>query len=451
MQTWIDEHYKRIFGLIYVKTGSFEDAKDITQDTFLTAILKKDSLKNPGSLKAWLDTIAKNTIASYYRKKKNEKDTVSLDNEIVADVQDPNPKPEEHVLTDELQNQLDECLLRLPKHIAYVTILGIVCGLSQKDCAEILNIPVTTVNNRLYKARQLLKKERGSIMERSSEIFEKLLMESRSKVDKVLTYLNEIYDAIGRKDFDRAEQILQEAPALAGDNVEAHLHIARHCHYVIRVENAWCKRKRESLFVPVEQEFKLMEKLNFEGYMDLDTGQEVPKHVYYYFMAEVYTDWGKYDKALVYACKAVDLGMKNNFIEGEIYLSQRQYEKARDYYLALLESDLSPFDRQMILNRVTLCYKRLGDSEKELDRLLKEYDHLLTHDEITCSGFDLGEYEYEIALLYAKRKEPINMLSYLEKAIRRNPKRIEEIKEPGNAFEPYKDSPEFRSLITTNE
>jgi outer membrane protein assembly factor BamD (BamD/ComL family) len=100
---------------------------------------------------------------------------------------------------------------------------------------------------------------------------------------------------------------------------------------------------------------------------------------------------------------------------------------------------------------VTLCYKRLGDSEKELDRLLKEYDHLLTHDEITCSGFDLGEYEYEIALLYAKRKEPINMLSYLEKAIRRNPKRIEEIKEPGNAFEPYKDSPEFRSLITTNE
>jgi RNA polymerase sigma-70 factor (ECF subfamily) len=110
-------------------------------------------------------------------KRKNEKDTVSLDNEIVADVQDPNPKPEEHVLTDELQNQLDECLLRLPKHIAYVTILGIVCGLSQKDCAEILNIPVTTVNNRLYKARQLLKKERGSIMERSSEIFEKFLME----------------------------------------------------------------------------------------------------------------------------------------------------------------------------------------------------------------------------------------------------------------------------------
>lgn len=55
-------------------------------------------------------------------------------------------------------------------------------------------------------------------MERSSEIFEKFLMESRSKVDKVLTYLNEIYDAIGRKDFDRAEQILQEAPALAGDN-----------------------------------------------------------------------------------------------------------------------------------------------------------------------------------------------------------------------------------------
>jgi predicted DNA-binding protein (UPF0251 family) len=75
-----------------------------------------------------------------------------------------------------------------------VTILGIVCGLSQKDCAEILNIPVTTVNNRLYKARQLLKKERGSIMERSSEIFEKFLMESRSKVDKVVTYLTESYD-----------------------------------------------------------------------------------------------------------------------------------------------------------------------------------------------------------------------------------------------------------------
>ncbi|HBN84075.1 MAG TPA: RNA polymerase sigma factor, partial [Clostridiales bacterium] len=33
MQTWINEHYKRIFGLIYIKTGSLADAQDITQDT----------------------------------------------------------------------------------------------------------------------------------------------------------------------------------------------------------------------------------------------------------------------------------------------------------------------------------------------------------------------------------------------------------------------------------
>ncbi|HBN84076.1 MAG TPA: hypothetical protein DDZ89_09550, partial [Clostridiales bacterium] len=421
-----------------------------TQDTFLTAVLKKDSLKNPDSLRAWLDSIARNKTASFYRAKKKEKDNVSLDNEKHPDYPDEKPNPEDRVLMDELQDQLYQCILRLPEHIAYVTILGIVCGLSQKDCSEILNIPVTTVNNRLYKARQLLKRERGFFMERSTELFEKLFSDSRSKVDKVLAYMNEIYRAINEKDFDRAEQILLKAPVLAGDSVEAHLHIAHRCHYINQVEYAWFKRKRERLFILAEQEFKLAEKLDFKGYVDLDTNEDVPKYVHYYFMAEVYVNWGKYDKALEHARIAKELGKQNNFIEGEIFVAQEQYDKAKDFYLQVLKTELSPYDKQMILNRITLCYRKLDHKEKVLEWLLKEYEHLLDRNEITQSGsgFDLGEYEYNIAALYAKNNDPVNMVTYLVKSIRRDPTRIQDIRKKGSVFEPYREFPAFRVLIT---
>ena len=284
-------------------------------------------------------------------------------------------------------------------------------------------------------------------MEKSNEIFEKLLEDNRSKVDKVLTALNELYDAINGKDFDRAEQILLKAPALAGDSTEAHLHIAHRCHYVNQVEYAWFKRKRERLFLLAEQEFKLAEKLKFEGYMDGDTGKEVPKYIHYNMMAEIYVNWGKYDKAINCAQVAVELGMKSNIIAGEIYIAQEQYDKAGDFYLHVSKEELSPFDRQMVFNRLTCCYRRMKDKKNEIESLLKEYEHLLSHDELNESGFDPGEYEYNIAVFYAKNAEPINMLFYLEKNIRRNPQRIQAILREKNVFDPYKELPAFKKLI----
>ena len=60
------------------KISNRQDAKDIIQETCLTAYLKFPALKNHDSFKPWLISIAKNKCSDYYRQKAKAME-ISLD------------------------------------------------------------------------------------------------------------------------------------------------------------------------------------------------------------------------------------------------------------------------------------------------------------------------------------------------------------------------------------
>ncbi len=66
-----DSHADSVFRLCYAKTGSRDEAKDLTQETFLRVW---DRLGKEGAeienLRAFLYTVARNLIKDYYKKKK---------------------------------------------------------------------------------------------------------------------------------------------------------------------------------------------------------------------------------------------------------------------------------------------------------------------------------------------------------------------------------------------
>ncbi len=421
MEKWIDEYYKWIFGIIYNRIGSIEDTRDLTQDTFLTAHIKKDTLKDPERFRFWLKTIAINKSMSFLRRKaKINESTYINDINDFSNINNDNHDIESTLIYHELQERLINCVNKLPDDFRRVTVLGIMCGLTQKECSEILEVPVSTINNRLHKAKLLLKKERKHFMEKSIDLFESLLNEDCSKAKKVLRYLDEITEAINDKDFYRAEQILLKAPAVAGDNAEAHLHIAHRCNYCNTVENAWYHRKRESLFMLAEQEFKLAKKLNFEGYIDIDTGDAVPHYIHFNMMAEIYTNWGKFNKALEYAQKAVDLGMKNSFVKGDILMAEERYIDAINFYSDLLELNQKISDELFILSRISNCYKKLGEYDKELEYMMKEYNCIEKSNDLICISRNMVECEFYIARWYARFDDIPNMLEYLKRCISHN-------------------------------
>ena len=68
----IDEYYERIFKYAFVLTGSFEDAQDLTQETFATAVDKTDILETHSHQYAWLRTVLYHHYQHWLRKRSKE-------------------------------------------------------------------------------------------------------------------------------------------------------------------------------------------------------------------------------------------------------------------------------------------------------------------------------------------------------------------------------------------
>ncbi len=75
--SWIDNYADALFNYALVRLSDRETAKDLVQETFLSALRNLESFRGDSSEKTWLFSILKNKIIDYYRKKGSEK-TVSL-------------------------------------------------------------------------------------------------------------------------------------------------------------------------------------------------------------------------------------------------------------------------------------------------------------------------------------------------------------------------------------
>ena len=77
---WIEEHADALFKFAVVRVSDREIAKDLVQETFLSALQHRETFRGESSERTWLVSILKNKIIDYYRKKKSDK-SVPLFNE----------------------------------------------------------------------------------------------------------------------------------------------------------------------------------------------------------------------------------------------------------------------------------------------------------------------------------------------------------------------------------
>lgn len=127
-------------------------AEDITQETFLKVIRHFDHYTHRGRLKPFLYRIAANTCIDMLRKTKLS--DISLD-EAAFDI----PCQEsgfEEVRSDMALRQLT---LNLPTELQEIVLLRFGQDLTIRETAEVLNLPLRTVQSRLRSALRRLKKD----------------------------------------------------------------------------------------------------------------------------------------------------------------------------------------------------------------------------------------------------------------------------------------------------
>src|ERR1700733_7680 len=134
-----------------------QDAQDVVQEAYLRAFKGYQGFRG-GNGRAWLLTIVRNTAYSWINKQAGDGRLVPYEEEKHADIISFDQSTREMV-TEIRKEYLQNALLRLPVEYREVILLYEFEGLSYKELAVALGIPVGTVMSRLSRARRRLQQE----------------------------------------------------------------------------------------------------------------------------------------------------------------------------------------------------------------------------------------------------------------------------------------------------
>lgn len=165
----VAERTADIYGLLFRLTSDAEEARDLTQETFLRAFQAIEKFRGDADLKTWLYRIAINQARNRWRwwRRRRRDATVSLDahvgereQTIATRLEDTNSaNPEQETLARERENHLYEALQGLRGAYREAVILRDVEGLTYEEIAETLQINIGTVKSRLARGRLELRRE----------------------------------------------------------------------------------------------------------------------------------------------------------------------------------------------------------------------------------------------------------------------------------------------------
>ena len=165
----VARHTQRIYSLAMRMLRQEQDAEDITQQTFLSAIENLNSFRAEASFSTWLLSIASHAALKLIRKRKGQ-DTVSLEemsepSEEYSSVPHPEyiadwrQSPETLVHQNETQQLLEDALGRLDEKHRLVFLLRDVEGLSIRETADALGLSEANTKVRLLRARLQLREQ----------------------------------------------------------------------------------------------------------------------------------------------------------------------------------------------------------------------------------------------------------------------------------------------------
>ena len=140
----------RIFSYLYRLVKNYQDAEDITFDTFIRCFKSVNSFDINRPFSTWLFSIAHNLVIDFFRK--NKQDYEYLD--------------ERHAISDDFVEKyernkklekVEKALANLSPIDREIVILFHREEDSYEEISKILNLPVTTIKTRLHRARKRLR------------------------------------------------------------------------------------------------------------------------------------------------------------------------------------------------------------------------------------------------------------------------------------------------------
>jgi RNA polymerase sigma-70 factor (ECF subfamily) len=151
-----DQYFPKVFAYVYGRVQHKEASLDIVSDVFEKAFVKKQSLRSAGAFGAWLFTIARNEVASHWRKEKPAAKALQ-DAAWNNELNHQPPSPEDTLLHHERIHHLSSLLRQLPPREQEIISLKFDAELSNREIAGVLNTSEVNVRVTIFRALRKLR------------------------------------------------------------------------------------------------------------------------------------------------------------------------------------------------------------------------------------------------------------------------------------------------------
>ncbi|QYO61941.1 sigma-70 family RNA polymerase sigma factor [Leptolyngbya sp. 7M] len=163
----VNRYSNEIYALLRRLVRDPDDAADLTQETFLSAVKAIKGFRGDSGLKTWMFRIAMNHARNQFRwwKRRHRDRSVSLDNAefdgtvpLSEKIGSDSPGPEETFIRREREDAVLAELAELPTIFREVVVLCDIHGLGYEEIASMLEVNIGTVKSRISRGREELRK-----------------------------------------------------------------------------------------------------------------------------------------------------------------------------------------------------------------------------------------------------------------------------------------------------
>jgi RNA polymerase sigma-70 factor (ECF subfamily) len=160
----VDAYKGPVFNLAFRMTGSYSDADDLTQETFIRAYQKLEQFHTEKSFFTWLYTISINLLRNHLKKKRWDVKHQTMDYFLKGPQPPENDRNEGGGLEDNI-SRLETQMQRLPVDLRETILLRFQQELTFEEIAAITGGSLSAVKMRIYRGLEKLK----SMMDPSRE------------------------------------------------------------------------------------------------------------------------------------------------------------------------------------------------------------------------------------------------------------------------------------------
>ena len=153
-----------LYNLLYRMVRNKIETEDLVQEAFIKAFNSLASFNDDYAFSTWLYKIAINNCIDHFRKKKLktypiDKPIESKDGNIKREFPDVSYRPDNSLLSKEKGKLIEDAIQNLPVKYRTAIILRHTEDKTYEEISEIMQIPLGTVKARIFRAREMLKKQ----------------------------------------------------------------------------------------------------------------------------------------------------------------------------------------------------------------------------------------------------------------------------------------------------